>query len=182
MFNEYSWGTLSFENTRNALLFASKSTNDDDGGDNDYVVKSIYNDGSVQDEGIGKAKAKGNIKVNKSRKKRKSKRKSSHPSGGAACAPRAIHNSTTRSDSATCSHARGFRVNFGQNTTIFNNSKAKTKLQIKQKVMGVCSEERKGRLVVALQEIGNFVAIIAYVLLCVKEEAEREGQKDCERA
>ncbi|RXH99657.1 hypothetical protein DVH24_021459, partial [Malus domestica] len=94
-----------------------------------------------------------------------------HPSGGGACAPRAIHNSTTRSDSATCRHVRSFRVR-----TIFNNSKAKTKLQ-----RGVYNEERKVTLVVASQEIASSVTIVAYVLLCVKEEAQRERQKHCER-
>ncbi|KAB2633855.1 hypothetical protein D8674_038222 [Pyrus ussuriensis x Pyrus communis] len=56
-----------------------------------------------------------------------------------------------------------------QISTIFNNSKAKTKLQ---------SEERKVTLVVALPKITSSAAVIAYVLHCVKEEAERERQKD----
>ena len=37
-------------------------------------------------------------------------------------------------------------------------------------------------LVVASPEIASSAAVITYVLLCVKEEAERERQKDCERA
>ncbi|RXH79729.1 hypothetical protein DVH24_040876 [Malus domestica] len=79
-----------------------------------------------------------------------------------------------------------------QNTTIFNNSKAKTKLQShdrachfvtsvsisrKQKVKG----SLQLTLVVASPEIASYVAVVAYVFLCVKEEAERERQKDCER-
>ncbi|RXH92965.1 hypothetical protein DVH24_011989 [Malus domestica] len=74
----------------------------------------------------------------------------------------AIHNSTTCSDSSV----------LVQNTTIFNNLKAKTKLQ---------SEERNVRLVVASSEIGSSIAVITYVILCVKEEVERERQKDCEK-
>ncbi|RXH75667.1 hypothetical protein DVH24_039366 [Malus domestica] len=64
-----------------------------------------------------------------------------------------------------------------QNTTIFNNSKAKTKLQRE-----VCNEERKVTLVVASPEIPSSITVVAYVFLCVNEEAERERQKDCERA
>ncbi|KAB2607802.1 hypothetical protein D8674_010970 [Pyrus ussuriensis x Pyrus communis] len=59
-----------------------------------------------------------------------------------------------------------------QNTTIFNNSKAKTKLQC---------DERKVRLVVASPEIGSSAVVIAFVLFCVKEKVERERHKDYER-
>lgn len=37
-------------------------------------------------------------------------------------------------------------------------------------------------LVVASPEIDSSVAVVAYVLICVKEEAERERQKNYERA
>ncbi|RXI03468.1 hypothetical protein DVH24_004120 [Malus domestica] len=51
----------------------------------------------------------------------------SHPSGGGVCASCTIHSSTTRNESTTCSHARGFRVHFGLKHNHFQQFKSQNK-------------------------------------------------------
>ncbi|RXH98467.1 hypothetical protein DVH24_010792 [Malus domestica] len=125
--------------------------------------------------------------------------KKRHPSSGGACAPRAIHNSTTSSNNATCNHARGFKVYFGLKHNHFQQFKAKTKLQrIRRKISPGSqatmelvisshrfrfpeskSEERKVMLVVASPEIANSIVVIAYKLRGRDRKIVREQGWQC---